>query len=703
MDLGELKYTLTLTDTGFSSGLNSADEKMKGAAGTAEKTGTTLEETTAKTKGLGGAFGSMAGQFVIGQAVFTAGQKALEGIKDVISGGIQSAKDWQTQIAGLNQELKSTGDASGMTAEQVKGLAQKTEDKTAIDKAAVLTGQNMLLTFTNIGKDAFPAATQAMVDMSTRMNGGAIPSGQMLSSTAIQLGKALNDPTTGLNALHRVGVTFTDQQKEQITTLQKNGDMMGAQKVILAELGKEFGGAAAANMNTFTGQMAALKDRFEDMIGETLPKIINKLQEFGQWLFDHKPILAAVAGAVAGLAVALGVALAVALWGVVGAAVAAVVALWPIIAIGAAIGAVAYLIYENWNKINKALQPVYEFFDKNIKPVLQEIGRIVKEQLIKAWDDLVKAFDKVIQTLKPFEPQLKIIGIAIGVALVAPIALAVVAIVGLIAAIVAIGVFLARLVGWIAEAIAWFVRFEVAVWTAIIHAVEAVVSTGAKIVQWFIDLPGRILGIVAGAASWLWQVGVNIVQGLVNGLYAIAGAVWNAIKSVADQIGNFFRGAGSWLWGVGRDIIQGLINGIENMAGAVEQKVANVANGIKNVAKKILGIFSPSRVFDEEIGQQITAGLAQGITSGGQMAVNATTNLTQKVVDAGNTSLGGIQSPMVASPNGGPAMGEVNYNFGQGSVILQTAEAVNAFFNIGNRSTQLELMGGSPLAGTAGV
>lgn len=183
----------------------------------------------------------------------------------------------------------------------------------------------------------------------------------------------------------------------------------------------------------------------------------------------------------------------------------------------------------------------------------------------------------------------------------------------------------------------------------------------------------------------------------------MAGGVWNGIKSVADQIGRFFGGAAGWLYDVGRNIIQGLINGIENMAGAVEQKISSVANGIKNVAKKILGIFSPSRVFDEEIGQQITAGLAQGITSGGAVAVNATTNLTQKVIDAGNTSLGGVQAPMMANNGGSPAMGNVNYNFGQNSVILQTAEAVNAFFNIGNRSTQLELLGGSPLAGTAGV
>jgi hypothetical protein len=37
-----------------------------------------------------------------------------------------------------------------------------------------------------------------------------------MKSSAIQLGKALNDPIKGITALSRVGVSFTQQQKDQI-------------------------------------------------------------------------------------------------------------------------------------------------------------------------------------------------------------------------------------------------------------------------------------------------------------------------------------------------------------------------------------------------------------------------------------------------------------------------------------------------------
>jgi hypothetical protein len=72
------------------------------------------------------------------------------------------------------------------------------------------------------------------------MNGGATPSAEALSGQAIQLGKALNDPIAGISALSRVGVTFTEEQKATIESMVKMGDVAGAQKLILAELAREF-------------------------------------------------------------------------------------------------------------------------------------------------------------------------------------------------------------------------------------------------------------------------------------------------------------------------------------------------------------------------------------------------------------------------------------------------------------------------------
>jgi hypothetical protein len=76
--------------------------------------------------------------------------------------------------------------------------------------------------------------------------------GQDLQSSVVQIGKALNDPIKGITALSRVGVSFTQQQKDQITQMTKAGNIAGAQAMILRELQTEFGGAAEAMSSPFT-------------------------------------------------------------------------------------------------------------------------------------------------------------------------------------------------------------------------------------------------------------------------------------------------------------------------------------------------------------------------------------------------------------------------------------------------------------------
>ena len=78
--------------------------------------------------------------------------------------------------------------------------------------------------------------------------------GKDMTSSAILVGKALQDPIAGVSALWRVGVQLSDSQVELIKNLVAVGDTMGAQKVILAELTREIGGSAAAYGDSLAGQ-----------------------------------------------------------------------------------------------------------------------------------------------------------------------------------------------------------------------------------------------------------------------------------------------------------------------------------------------------------------------------------------------------------------------------------------------------------------
>lgn len=179
--------------------------------------------------------------------------------------------------------LKSTGGAANVTASHVSDLATSLMNLSGVDDEAIASGENILLTFKDIrneagkGNDIFDQTTKAALDM-------AVALGQDTSGAAMQLGKALNDPAAGLSKLTRVGVTFTDQQKEQITKLTENGKTMQAQKIILKELNSEFGGSAKAAGETFGGQLNILHERFNNFMGMIVGKAIPYLQRFGQWV-----------------------------------------------------------------------------------------------------------------------------------------------------------------------------------------------------------------------------------------------------------------------------------------------------------------------------------------------------------------------------------------------------------------------------------
>jgi hypothetical protein len=116
-----------------------------------------------------------------------------------------------------------------------------------------------------------------------------------LNSKTILVGKALNDPIKGLTALTRVGVAFTDGQREQIQAMVEAGDTMGAQKIILGELTKEFGGSAKAAGDTFAGAQAKAQQKIEDLqevIGSLLLPVITEMTgDFADLLTQLAPVI----------------------------------------------------------------------------------------------------------------------------------------------------------------------------------------------------------------------------------------------------------------------------------------------------------------------------------------------------------------------------------------------------------------------------
>lgn len=198
---------------------------------------------------------------------------------------IKDAAEAESSLAQLDAVLKSTGGTAGVTRQQLTDLADGLEKTTKFSAESTQAAESLLLTFTNIGKDVFPEATKTALDMATALGGDA-------AGQSIALGKALNDPIKGITALSRVGVSFTEDQKKQIKVMQESGNIMGAQKIILAELAKEFGGSAEAAGKTFAGQLIIAKNALGNVTETIGTALLPMLTKFLNWVTPSLPAIA---------------------------------------------------------------------------------------------------------------------------------------------------------------------------------------------------------------------------------------------------------------------------------------------------------------------------------------------------------------------------------------------------------------------------
>lgn len=203
---------------------------------------------------------------------------------------VEAGKQAAQAMGQVEAALTSTGGRSGRTAEQLQQSAAALEQISTFDKTDILAGVSAsLLRFGNIQGPIFDEAQKAVVNLATRL-------GMDLPNAAKLVGKALNQPATGLTALNRAGVQFTKSQKDMVASLIATGRGLDAQKLILAELDREFGGAAeAARKNDpFAVLNNSLRDLAETagpLIVAAITPITEALKGLADWFDTLSPTM----------------------------------------------------------------------------------------------------------------------------------------------------------------------------------------------------------------------------------------------------------------------------------------------------------------------------------------------------------------------------------------------------------------------------
>lgn len=262
---------LAIDPTGMTSGGRKAEDALddvKRKAGETEKatdrvggqfrkTGNEAKNAAPKVDTVGRSLSNFTGMAVKAGAALAAlgvGLSAGMAFRRFVSATVEA----DAAQAQLSAAITSTGGAAGRSIADLNRHAAELQRLTSFGDDTTNAMQGLLLTFTNIQGGTFDRATVAVQDLATAM-------GKDLSSSALQVGKALNDPVLGMSALAESGIQFSKAQKEAVKAMVETNDIAGAQAIILAELERQFGGSAEAARNTLGGALNALGNAWGDV------------------------------------------------------------------------------------------------------------------------------------------------------------------------------------------------------------------------------------------------------------------------------------------------------------------------------------------------------------------------------------------------------------------------------------------------------
>ena len=429
--------------------------------------------------------------------------------------------------AGVADRIRSTGGAAGKAAEELEDAAGALQSLTRFDGDDILQGvTQQLLTFTNVQGDVFDRAQKAALDLSTVL-------GQDLQSSAIQLGKALNNPAEGLTALRRVGVTFTEQQKAQIVAMQAAGDIAGAQAIILGELEREFGGAAEAAAKAGAGPIVQLGNALGDLteaIGEAIAVAVNPLATSLKALAERataafealpdgakKTIVVLMGIAAAAGPVLLGLGSVAKLGGLLSQGLALVASpAGLVVAALAALAAGAYYLYTRWDDLTKAF------------PELTVLASAARQVFDAAASTLRQVFGQAVETVRGVLARLKNDG--------------------------SLAAFKAQVQRVLAAIVAFWREHGDTVLTVVRRALSVVGSViggllrviGGVVQFWMNAISGNWRGAFGGlaeVAKGALRAAGNIVLGNLASILNALGVFASAIPGVGDVLARTFEGA----------------------------------------------------------------------------------------------------------------------------------------------------------------
>ena len=253
--MAESIVTLRVEARNAISSLNKTNTATKRLSNSAKGATTSLSAASHAAKGLGASLAASLAPLVTMGAAFATVSNAI---------GTFTARERDVEI--LRQGLVNLG-AGTVALNELQMAADKLGNQTLFNQEEFTRGFNLLTSFRKIGVDSYSRVAQAAADIA-QVNQVDV------STSFMQLAKALQDPERNLSNLNRSGIAFTKQQTEVIKQLMKTNKVAEAHSMILKIVEESYNGLSQAAAEGFAGDVDSLGEAFRDF-SETLGKALE--------------------------------------------------------------------------------------------------------------------------------------------------------------------------------------------------------------------------------------------------------------------------------------------------------------------------------------------------------------------------------------------------------------------------------------------
>lgn len=404
-------------------------------------------------------------------------------------------------------------------------------------------------------------------------------------------------------------VQFTDTMDQIKRTLGSVGVELGAVLMpLLQQFAEWFIQEGIPKIKEFMGKITDLIKWFNDLdpgIQKLILGLVGLAAAIGPVMIVLSKVINIVPKVITGIK-SLGTALTFLTTNPIGLVIAAIAAL---IAIGV-------LLWQNWDEVkafaekiwngikdffNKTIDWIADFFKKSwesIKETVSKVMESIKETITKVWNSIKEFFSKIVDSIMGF--------------------------------------------------------------------LEKNFKELADFIKKYMNMAKEIIGTVWDSIKKTFENALKFVKSLVTlDFQGMKDAIKNqmdnikdTIKKIWDSVVEFFKSIN--LFDIGKNIIQGLINGIKNMANAVWDTAKDVAKGIGDSIKGFFGISSPSKLMIE-YGEDIGDGLEIGMDKSMRDIASTTDRLSSTIASIGNISGRGGMNNYSASTISNNFNPEINF------------------------------------------